>query len=101
MAEASTEQPKKTRRPRLSKAEVLALLEEVEKRRGIILGRLDDKAGITSQRKQLAWQQVCDAVNRVSHVPRTADEIRRKFADLKSRVKCKAGEEIQHLEGTG
>ncbi|XP_050703180.1 uncharacterized protein LOC126988793 isoform X2 [Eriocheir sinensis] len=98
MAEASAKQPKRRRRPRFNKAELVALVEGVEKRQDIIMVKNDHKSGATSQKAQ-AWQQVCDAVNCVSRLPRTVDEIRRKFIDLKNRVKSKACEEIRHTGG--
>ena len=102
MAEENSEPPRKlVRRPKFSDEEVLALVEEVRKRRGVVLGRHDYKTGVTAQKKQQAWQQICFAVNAVSRVLRSVEEVRRKFVDMKTHVKSKASAEVQHFEGTG
>lgn len=89
------------RRPRFSECELLTIVEEVEKRQAIITGKHDYSAGVTAEKKQLAWQQVCQAVSAVSRVQRTPEEVRKKFVDMKSALKSKAAQEVRHMEGTG
>lgn len=92
---------KHQRRPKFSETEALTLVEEVERRRHIILGRLEGSK-VTGEKKQRAWEEVTALVNEVSRVGgRTEEECRRKFKDLRSLVKVKAAKEQRHLAGTG
>ncbi|XP_050726956.1 uncharacterized protein LOC127003893 [Eriocheir sinensis] len=91
---------KHQRKPKFSETEALTLVEEVERRRHIILGRLEGSK-VTGEKKQRAWEEVTALVNEVSRVGRTEEECRRKFKDLRSLVKVKAGKEQRHLAGTG
>ena len=88
------------RRPRFTDAELGTLVKEVERRAEVITGKLDP--GLTCDQKNQAWGQVDDAVNAISHVPRSQQEVRRKYRYLRSRVKCKAAAEQHHTAaGTG
>lgn len=89
------------RRPRFTEAEILALVEEVERREQIILGKHDMKAGVTEATKRFAWEEVCHAVNAVSLFKRTVEELKRKFRDLKAQVKSKSSAEMKDMGATG
>lgn len=90
---------KKMRRPRFTDTEILTLVEEVYSRAAVILGKLDSK--ITADRKTKAWGEVAASVNAVGRAVRTADELRRKFKNLRTHVKSKAAAEQRHVAGTG
>ncbi|XP_050706796.1 nuclear apoptosis-inducing factor 1-like [Eriocheir sinensis] len=89
------------RRPRFTEAEILALVEEVERREHVILGKHDMRAGVTESTKRYAWEEVCDCVNAVSHVERSVEELKRKFRDLKAQVKSKSAAEMKDMGATG
>ena len=91
--------PSKTRRPNFSQLELTTLMDEVRKRESIILVKHDSK--VTQEKKTVAWNQITDAVNSVGRVPRTAEELRKKFKDLRAQTKSKAARHAQHMEGTG
>lgn len=95
----ASEPPKKFRRPRFTDTEALTLVEEVERRCPVIMGRLDNT--VTADKKNRAWEEVTAAVNEVSRVGRTLEELRRKFKDLRSHVKIKSAAELRHIAGTG
>lgn len=97
----SSEPPAKklSRRPRFTDAETLALVEEVERRFPVIMGRLDSR--VTADTKNRAWEEVTAIVNGCSRIKRTTDELRRKYRDLRAHVKGKAAKEHRHIEGTG
>lgn len=97
----ATAQPptKKARRPNFSDAESLALIEAVTARRDVLLNKFDNE--VTARAKAAAWEEVKQEVNNVSRVGRTTDEVRRKYKDLRVAVKRKAGQETQHMGGTG
>lgn len=80
---------------------MLAVVEEVKKRKAVILGKLEYKAGVTSERKTQAWDEVAAVVNVVARVPRTPEELRRKFKDMRTQVKSKSAALVRHMEGTG
>ncbi|ROL48218.1 Myb-related transcription factor, partner of profilin [Anabarilius grahami] len=61
------------------------LLSEVEGRKKVLFGGLS--AGISNKRKILEWEQVTEAVNAVTSVPRTVQETKKKWSDLKVVVK--------------
>ena len=52
------------RRPRFTETELITLVEEVDARAAVILGKLDSK--ITAEKKWKAWEEVATAVNAVS-----------------------------------
>ena len=89
---------RKCRRPRFTDAELIALVEEVERRAEVITGKLDP--GLTCDQKNKAWGEVADAVNAISNVPRSQQEVRRRYRDLRSHVKCKAAAEQRHIAGS-
>ncbi len=89
------------RRPRFNEAELFALVEEVERREHIILGKHDMRAGVTEATKRCAREEVCDRVNAVSHVKRNVEELKRKFRDMKAQVKSKSAAEMKAMGATG
>lgn len=92
------EPPKKlVRRPKFSDAEQYRIVQSVEERATIILGKLDSQ--LTAAMKNTAWEEVMQEVNVVARVKRTTEEVRRKFRDMRSLVKIKAAADTQHMEG--
>ena len=79
----SSKPSKKTRRPRITDTEALTLVEEVEHRGSVILGRLDNI--ITADKKNRALEEVTAAMKEVSRVGRTSEE----------------AAEQRHIAGTG
>ena len=63
------------------------------------MGKLDNHN--TAAMKNAAWEMVALEVNAVSRVRRTAEEVRRKYKDMKASVKSKASQEIREIDGTG
>ena len=97
----SSSPPAKVRRPNFTRGEVLCIIHEVKKRLPIISGKLDFKSGITHQRKDEAWQEITDAVNIISSVPRTMHEVRLKYKDMRTQCKSKYAKHVRHMGGTG
>uniref|UniRef100_A0A0P4WC50 Regulatory protein zeste n=1 Tax=Scylla olivacea TaxID=85551 RepID=A0A0P4WC50_SCYOL len=95
----ASEAPKRTRRPRFSRMETLTLVEEVESRAAVILGKLNGE--VTVDKKNKAWEDIAMSVNAVSRFRRTPGELRKKFKDLRTHVKSKAVAEQRHAASTG
>lgn len=79
--------------------ETLTLVEEVESRAAVILGKLNGR--LTADMKNKAWEEVTASVNEIARVERTTIELRRKLRDLRSHVKSKAVAEQQNAASTG
>ena len=75
------------------------LLTEVEHRKKILFGGL--KEGITNRTKKIEWQRTTDAVIKVSSVPRTIDEVKKKWYDLKLEAKKRISAFKQSAAATG
>lgn len=82
-------QSKRRKRPNFSDEELRVLIQEVFKRKKILLGKFDAIA-VTVQSKVEAWDAVTEAINGVSCVMREREEVRRKFAHHRWFVKKKA-----------
>nr|XP_027211934.1 uncharacterized protein LOC113805179 isoform X1 [Penaeus vannamei] len=82
-------QSKRRKRPSFSDEELRVLIQEVFKRKKILLGKFDAIA-VTVQSKVEAWDAVTEAINGVSCVMREREEVRRKFAHHRWFVKKKA-----------
>lgn len=82
-------QSKRRKRPSFSDEELRVLIQEVFKRKKILLGKFDAIA-VTVQSKVEAWDAVTEAINVVSCVMREREEVRRKFAHHRWFVKKKA-----------
>ncbi|XP_063588146.1 uncharacterized protein LOC134765420 isoform X2 [Penaeus indicus] len=80
---------KRKKRPAFSEEELRVLLQEVSKRKKVLVGKFD-VISVTFQSKVEAWDSVTEAINGVSRVTREREEVRRKFAHLKWFVKKKA-----------
>ncbi|XP_047496742.1 uncharacterized protein LOC125044241 isoform X2 [Penaeus chinensis] len=81
--------PKRRKRPSFSDEELRVLLQEVSKRKKVLLGKFD-AISVTVQSKVEAWDAVTEAINGVSCVMREREEVRRKFAHHRWFVKKKA-----------
>ena len=73
--------------------EMLSIIHEVKER----LAATD----ITHQGKEEAWKEITDAVNAISIVPRTPNEVRRKYDDTRTQFKAKYAKYVRHMGGTG
>lgn len=92
--------PAKVRRPNYTHGEMLCIINEVKKRLDIIAGKLDNKSGVTSERKLKAWQDITEAVNAISSVTRTTTEIKLKYKDMRAQCKMKYSKYLLHQKGT-
>lgn len=87
--------PVKRRRPNVSNEELIVLLRDLTERKTIIMGKLDSTR-VTKEGKNNAWVAVTEAVNVVSPVRRTEDEVRKKFYD-RSLTKKKISDARQEM----
>lgn len=69
--------------------ETTILVNEVEKRRDLLFGRLKGP-NLTQFHRDRGWDQVVNAINAVAPAPRKLTEVKNKFRDLKNRTKQKA-----------
>ena len=88
--------PKKVRprRPNFTEAELLAMATSVVEKEATFFGKFTFDSAATSMRmKEVAWQDVTDAVNAVGRAqpPRDVGEVKIKFKHFKSEVKKKRG----------
>ena len=74
------------------------IIHEVKQRRAVILGKLDYSAGITNEKKDRAWGEIASALNVISHVPRTRNEVRLKFKDMRGQCKAKIAKNVPARE---
>ena len=74
-----------TRSVNFSASEDEVLVNEVEKRKNNLFGKFS--AVLTKQSKDEEWARVAGAVNRVSTVVRTGDEVKVHWKNLKSKTK--------------
>ncbi|XP_076039800.1 uncharacterized protein LOC143024685 isoform X1 [Oratosquilla oratoria] len=89
----------KRRRPNFTSSETLALVEAVKKRNDVIHAKVDNKVMIDA--KHAAWEEVTQAVNRVSRTRRYTGEVRRKWKDLRCCVKRKAFQDVKQARHKG
>ncbi|KAJ8278248.1 hypothetical protein GJAV_G00085550 [Gymnothorax javanicus] len=75
----------KVKKKNFSNREIEVLLEEVERRRYILLSGVS--VGISRKRKRMEWQRVCAAVNAAGSANRTTPEVKKKWSDLKVQAK--------------
>jgi hypothetical protein len=81
---------KKGRRAKnFTHSETSVLVTEVEKRRQVLYGPLRGPS-LTQFHRDRGWEQVLSCVNAVAPTLRTVGDLKKKFKDLKSRVKAKA-----------
>ncbi|XP_068900664.1 uncharacterized protein [Tenebrio molitor] len=92
---------KKGRRAKnFTHSETSVLVTEVEKRRQVLYGPLRGPS-LTQFHRDRGWEQVLSCVNAVAPTLRTVGDLKKKFKDLKSRVKAKANVYKQEVEKTG
>ncbi|XP_034543279.1 uncharacterized protein LOC117815582 [Notolabrus celidotus] len=73
------------RKKNFSEAEIEIILGEVESRKHIVFSSVS--CGVNGTEKGKAWKEVTEAVNDVSAVVRTIQEVKRKWFDLKIEAK--------------
>ncbi|ROT76843.1 hypothetical protein C7M84_004551, partial [Penaeus vannamei] len=90
-------QSKRRKRPSFSDEELRVLIQEVFKRKKILLGKFDAIA-VTVQSKVEAWDAVTEAINGVSCVMREREEVRRKFAHHRCLTNvCESGSPLKSV----
>lgn len=89
----------KRRKANFSDREISVLIDKVEDNYKILSAKFSDV--ITSQEKNKVWNDIAEAVNAVSTVQRTTDELKKKWEDLKTRTKKKASETKKEMGKTG
>ncbi|XP_063814354.1 myb-related transcription factor, partner of profilin-like isoform X2 [Pseudophryne corroboree] len=90
---------KSGRNVRFSYEENCALVHSIVPVYERILGTLAHRTSLP--RKKQLWQSVCDAVNSVRYVKRNVDNCRKRFSDIKRRLKEKLAEESRAAAVTG
>ncbi|XP_045620001.1 nuclear apoptosis-inducing factor 1 isoform X2 [Procambarus clarkii] len=89
----------KKRKPNFTDEEVLMMLNQVQKRKKVILGKLD--GSLTVHDKNNAWHVIAAAVTATSPYIRGPNEVRKKFTDLRSVVKKKTAVISRELRKAG
>ncbi|XP_063804841.1 uncharacterized protein LOC134983076 [Pseudophryne corroboree] len=79
--------------------ENIALVTEVMKSQKMLFGR--QAARTTAQRKSAIWAGVVEAVNAKGHVRRNEETCKKRFSDIKRRVKLKMAKESRIARQTG
>ena len=79
-----------------AECEIQVLLAEVEKRRRVLFNGAS--MGVSTGRKRVEWQRVCVAVNTVSSVHRSTEEVKKKWFDMKMLAKKRIS---AHRESVG
>ncbi|KAL2092732.1 hypothetical protein ACEWY4_012530 [Coilia grayii] len=88
------------RKPNFTSQELNVLVGEVEKRRLVLFSKL--KNSVTNAEKKEAWQEVADCVNSVGlGYRRDGANLRNKWRDYSSVVKCKAAALRREQQKTG
>ncbi|KAL2091535.1 hypothetical protein ACEWY4_013798 [Coilia grayii] len=88
------------RKPNFTSQELNVLVDEVEKRRLVLFSKL--KNSVTNVEKKEAWQEVADRVNSVGlGYRRDGANVRNKWRDYSSMVKCKAAALRREQQKTG
>ena len=87
------------RKPRFSEKEVDILIEKVNDNAEQLFARFSDQ--VTNKKKKMAWVEVQNSVNASSFVPRTLDEIKKKWDDVKRITKKRANDVRKDMKKTG
>jgi len=87
------------RKPRFSEKEVDILIEKVNDNAEQLFARFSDQ--VTNKKKKIAWVEVQNSVNASSFVPRTLDEIKKKWDDVKRITKKRATDVRKDMKKTG
>ncbi|XP_048248922.1 uncharacterized protein LOC124125914 [Haliotis rufescens] len=89
----------KKRKPNWTKEEVLLLTELVKANVHVLEGKFGP--GVTSARRQEAWQVITATLNSSGSHPRTKEEVEKKWKNVKSQAKHKYSEFGKLTKGTG
>ncbi|XP_071100859.1 nuclear apoptosis-inducing factor 1-like [Haliotis cracherodii] len=89
----------KKRKPNWTKEEVLLLTELVKANVHVLEGKFGP--GVTSARRQEAWQVITATLNSSCSHPRTKEEVEKKWKNVKSQAKHKYSEFGKLTKGTG
>ncbi|XP_069133841.1 myb-related transcription factor, partner of profilin-like [Argopecten irradians] len=76
--------------------EKVVLVEEVVKREAVLFGKFHGTS-VTSETKQTAWEAVAAGVNAIAQVPKTVDQVKKQYSNIKQRAK----ETVDSLRKTG
>ncbi|CAC5375582.1 unnamed protein product [Mytilus coruscus] len=82
------EQEGRKRKPRFTEKEVDALISKVQQNSDVFFSKFSDS--ITNKKKKMAWGEVQTSVNAISVVPRSMDEVEKKWDDVKRLTKKRA-----------
>lgn len=92
--------PSKPRRPAFSKAEEAILKDSYIEYREVIDGALSNR--VTKKDKDMAWEKVKENVNASgAGVVRSVEEVKKKFKNMKQRLKEKMAIERKSVSQTG
>ncbi|XP_062570043.1 myb/SANT-like DNA-binding domain-containing protein 4 [Saccostrea cucullata] len=86
-------------KPRFLDREVDVLINKVNEKSDVLFSKFSDT--ISNKKKKLAWTEVQNSVNASSLVPRTVDEIKKKWDDVKRVTKKRAVEVRKDRTVTG
>lgn len=85
-----SETSEKKRKPRFLDREIDVLVSKVNENSEVLFSRFSDS--ISNKKKKMAWMEVQKSVNATSVVPRTFEEIKKKWDDVKRITKKRAVE---------
>ncbi|XP_046547826.1 myb-related transcription factor, partner of profilin-like [Haliotis rubra] len=87
------------RKPNWTKDEVLLLTELVKTNARVLEGKFGP--GVTSAKRQEAWQVITATINSAGLHPRSKEEVEKKWKNIKSQSKQKYSEFSRLTRGTG
>ena len=87
------------RRPNFTGPEMEVLFQGVESKRDILFSPVS--AGYNSSKKKEAWEDITGDINTVSGEGRTAAEVKKKWADVKSEAKKRISKHRRDMLATG
>ncbi len=87
------------RKPNFTTDEVQTLAESLRKRKAVIEAKQTGPTGAAT--KENAWQAITEEVTAASGISRTADEIKKKWAALKTATKAKVATQRRSVVKTG
>lgn len=85
-----SETSERKRKPRFLDREIDVLVSKVNENSEVLFSRFSDS--ISNKKKKMAWMEVLKSVNATSVVPRTFEEIKKKWDDVKRITKKRAVE---------
>lgn len=85
-----SETSERKRKPRFLDREIDVLVSKVNENSEVLFSRFSDS--ISNKKKKMAWMEVQKSVNATSVVPRTFEEIKKKWDDVKRITKKRAVE---------